>query len=1053
MVNASFLPTLSSLDVDRATQLILQAYGQPNSFLPPDELRVRQQELFEIQKRPEAWGLVLPLLNHEDPNVQFFGAHTIQVKIARDWLSFPEDQAIPLRDLLTQLTAHSIVVGRNNVILRKLFVSLCSLALKLASQHPTQWPDWILSCVTAFSGSGAQTGPILDFLTIVAEEVSTADLLGPNKTRMVDTMKDGSQIVLQAIRSSLDRSSAVPANQVLSAMKCFQSWLSYLGAADVIAIIPLLLLFLNPEDDTFFIAASATLQEIMSSSPLSNGQLGTGVKTLAQPLLLWLDSKGSVIVENTLRSGLVDEVSHSLCKLLAELGDHSTPYFARSIASKTRVDPLEAYQSVVPNPSGKTKGQLTQRYLRVMLDYTGLSGYFGADEETSELTLGFWYMLQEALWDLSADDNRETNDGDPNVIAKAVYVELVKILRKKTTFPPRGHGWSKDQIIRFQTYRRDIGDTLINAYYVIRDEMLVYFVDSLIQELSNRPDPNQGWEEIESTLHCLSSLQEAVDYDKSPDLTRLFNPEVISRLPSAGRSRVRLTTLNLLGTYSSWFAHESPQLEKVISGPSKLDMLLSAVGYVVAALPEPTLSVQAALALRNLCDANRKLLAPQIGAFAELHAGLARVPDAEKSKVLQSIASVIEALPPAQQIPPIEAMATPIVQKLMDILNSPTTLPPEARSLAILQLETLAGISKGLTRATDDLLDLNEDSEVQQILEQVNSARRDDRMARLREAILAAISRCVEATGQDVGVGQAINELVKSITSLASDATIISLPPAPLLSLVCMAAERQLTASWLALATMLFAQMNPPPPMPLTGDEDGLLKRREAELERQRAEEEERAKAVVIEVLPILLNVSLSFMAVPGAMVDNPDIVQEFFNCMDRVAQDFTATLYHLPPGALDALMQCSVRAMALQERYSLIAACNFLSNLIHRSCVYPALEAQRTQLISGHGRDIMRAVLFGLAGVSPRSATPNLVEMLSTLLVRCIEESRAWLKEILFDDDFLPSKAGPAIKETFVKTVLGSRSIKRTREAANQFALVARGLEGTSFGYASVSM
>lgn len=84
--------------------------------------------------------------------------------------------------------------------------------------------------------------------------------------------------------------------------------------------------------------------------------------------------------------------------------------------------------------------------------------------------------------------------------------------------------------------------------------------------------------------------------------------------------------MTLIGTYSSWFAHESPQLDKVISGPSKLDMLLSAVGYVVAALPEPTLSVQAALALRNLCDANRKLLAPQIGAFAELHAGLARVP-------------------------------------------------------------------------------------------------------------------------------------------------------------------------------------------------------------------------------------------------------------------------------------------------------------------------------------------------------------------------------------------------------------------------------------------
>lgn len=44
-----------------------------------------QQEIFDIQKRPEAWGLVLPFLSHSDQNVQFMGAHTIQVKIARDW--------------------------------------------------------------------------------------------------------------------------------------------------------------------------------------------------------------------------------------------------------------------------------------------------------------------------------------------------------------------------------------------------------------------------------------------------------------------------------------------------------------------------------------------------------------------------------------------------------------------------------------------------------------------------------------------------------------------------------------------------------------------------------------------------------------------------------------------------------------------------------------------------------------------------------------------------------------------------------------------------------
>jgi len=81
---------------------------------------------------------------------------------------------------------------------------------------------------------------------------------------------------------------------------------------------------------------------------------------------------------------------------------------------------------------------------------------------------------------------------------------------------------------------------------------------------------------------------------------------------------------------------------------------MTCISYVVQALPDQSLSLQAASALRNLCDSNRKALAPQISAFAELHAGLAQVPDSEKSKVMESIASVIQALPPLEEIPPVE---------------------------------------------------------------------------------------------------------------------------------------------------------------------------------------------------------------------------------------------------------------------------------------------------------------------------------------------------------------------------------------------------------------
>lgn len=53
---------------------------------------------------------------------------------------------------------------------------------------------------------------------------------------------------------------------------------------------------------------------------------------------------------------------------------------------------------------------------------------------------------------------------------------------------------------------------------------------------------------------------------------------------------------------------------------------MTVLSYVVSALPDPSLSLSAATALRNLCEANRKDLAVHIGAFGELHAGLSSIP-------------------------------------------------------------------------------------------------------------------------------------------------------------------------------------------------------------------------------------------------------------------------------------------------------------------------------------------------------------------------------------------------------------------------------------------
>jgi len=82
-----------------------------------------------------------------------------------------------------------------------------------------------------------------------------------------------------------------------------------------------------------------------------------------------------------------------------------------------------------------------------------------------------------------------------------------------------------------------------------------------------------------------------------------------------------------------------------------------------------------------------------------------------------------------------------------------------------------------------------------------------------------------------------------------------------LLELVCRAAQRQLTAVWLALANMLIIQLNPTSLM--------------ASL---RAVPSQEVLAVVREVVSVLLQVTLTTLSVEGAM----EVVCQHFLKRDR---------------------------------------------------------------------------------------------------------------------------------------------------------------------------
>lgn len=49
------------------------------------------------------------------------------------------------------------------------------------------------------------------------------------------------------------------------------------------------------------------------------------------------------------------------------------------------------------------------------------------------------------------------------------------------------------------------------------------------------------------------------------------------------------------------------------------------------------------------------------------------------------------------------------------------------------------------------------------------------------------------------------------------------------------------------------------------------------------------------------------------------------------------------------------------------------------------------------HGRAIVHALLSDFAAIAPRSALPNLIDLLSLIVLKRTDEARSWMKDILF--------------------------------------------------------
>ena len=137
-----------------------------------------------------------------------------------------------------------------------MYRQITSLAIKLHPGTPSRWPDWLRSTINALSDMGVPREHLLDFLSIVAEEMESADLLPPSKfvsnlicgffsrasphivflhfphrIQMQTTLASAVPMVVQAISDCIKLPAMERSPQELnSALKCLQAWMTVLPA-------------------------------------------------------------------------------------------------------------------------------------------------------------------------------------------------------------------------------------------------------------------------------------------------------------------------------------------------------------------------------------------------------------------------------------------------------------------------------------------------------------------------------------------------------------------------------------------------------------------------------------------------------------------------------------------------------------------------------------------------------------------------------------------------------------------------------------------------------
>ncbi|KAJ2661145.1 hypothetical protein IWW48_002556 [Coemansia sp. RSA 1200] len=1071
----------------------LQSFVQALSVPTQEALHALPQ----FQKQPNAWQFAFDLLALDNVNCRFFGAHTLQVKIARDWATLDEERQHALRGELIRLVAEQSDAPLN--VLSKINQALSTYVLHTV---PDVWSGFLPAAISEIQERVASVGKsaecaghaIIDFLELLPEELNRTAIAVTQHAKLIQDIKDSLprvfEILTSVVRGLPGSSAAINAPEfavVLGqdpvwrarAWKAIFQWLQFGVSGDTLFVSLLELGLQQLEvlaahqlsegssiNDEELSAATAALDDMTSNISIASKYTKT-VGTLV------LEKIGQPWISNVLEKCIADKDSQRALQwssMFVSFGETYTEFIIQKIADPQQLERVNTF-------------------LQIMLALSRFPGYHGIDEDISDQPLNFWYLLQEALvefmYESEEDPELAQKAAGAQALVKQVYVELLRVLVSKCTYPPTDI-WmdsDKEEKEKFISYRREVADALLNAYYVLREDMLSLLVDESINRMS--VFSLESWQSLEAVLFSLRSIGEAVPESESMFLPRLFSADVLTRsfMPvlQAGvgsddcaakwsLTSVKTSILSLVGAYGEWWKSHSELLPVVVP-------------CVTSSMSQSGLVQAAVAAFRKICDSCREHLTEASGSMILLAREVLlagdSVPMREQQRIFESVAEVVMAQPADKQI---ESLA-PLVSSLIEALSKSMLLldsAPNGISFSELEPYTLPLLSN--LRLVDSL------ARGLQFSDEIEEAA----LVGNPEAIttLTQAAQCYSDSGVLQEFRVVLLRLMNRVFSLAvwprdSQTQMVHIDDnivECILSIINNSARRGLHAlafylddivalvgnAWsstvarsegMAGSFVLGSRWSDQCPVFLQCISQLVIvfSTKEAPWKPTRAGVDEVDRVLGAVLTRMLDDIYLGLLrdadTLAKAIEQQPVITEYLFELFTRVLQTRPELFMGLEQASLERLCNLSIQALTIPNRLALKPTAYFLTALIRVSSSDANGNPKRRAAVellgalwNKYGATWLRTTLAAIGGTHPRSLLPNISELLFAMAKNHLMALRQWMGELLSQPDFPSKFVDDRTKRVFAQQIAGTRSFSKAKGVVNEFSIKCRNLQGTAY-------